>query len=142
MTADALPWAAYLSAAFCSLTKLKIGAPRLRFLRHSGIYRSDVAELQPNPGAEADRLPLVGPEAQVEERAGRNTLSLIVAMSSDRLSLDRVGRHQSPSPFHRHEQITTLFPRGHSIPEGSTLPGTGTFYFASQGTSFLCRGKT
>jgi len=130
MTADALPSPAYLCAAFCSLTKLKIGAPRLRFLRHSGIYRSDAAELQPNPGAEADRLPLVGPEAQVEERAGRNTPSLIVPMSSDRLSLDRVGRHQSPSPFHRHEQITTLFPSGHSKPEPSTLLGTGTFYFA------------
>ncbi len=30
-------------------------------------------------------------------------------MSSDRLFLDRVGRHQSPSPLHRHEQINMQF---------------------------------
>ena len=80
------------------------GAPSLRFRRHGGIYQSDVAQRQPNPGAEADCLPLVGPESQVEERAGRNALSLIVQMSSGRLFLDRVGRHQSPSPLHRHGQ--------------------------------------
>lgn len=106
------------------------GAPSLRFPRHGGIYQSDAAHLQPNPGAEAGRLPPVGPEAQVEERAGRNTLSLIVPMSSGRLFLDRVGRHQSPSPLHRHAQTTTHFPRGPSNPERSTLLGTGTFYFA------------
>ena len=69
-------------------------APGMRFSRHDGIYQSDVAEPQPYPGVEADRLPLVGPDARVEERAGRNTLWLIVSMSSGRLSLDRVGRHQ------------------------------------------------
>ena len=105
-------------------------APGMRFSRHGGIYQSDVAELQPNPGAEAFRLPPVGPESQVQERAGRNTLSLIVPMSSGRLSLDRVGRHQSPSPFRQHEQINT-----HSAeprPKGgiSTLLGRGHFYFA------------
>jgi len=51
-------------------------------------------------------------------------------MSSGRLFLDRVGRHQSPSPLRRHAQTTTHFPRGHSKPERSTLPGSGTFYFA------------
>lgn len=106
------------------------GAPSLRFRRHGGIYQSDVAQRQPNPGAEADCLPLVGPESQVEERAGRNALSLIVQMSSGRLFLDRVGRHQSPSPLRRHAQTTTHFPCGHSKPERSTLPGSGTFYFA------------
>ena len=106
------------------------GAPSLRFPRHGGIYQSDVAHLQPNPGAEAGRLPPVGPEAQVEERAGRSTLSLIVPMSSGRLFLDRVGRHQSPSPRHRHAQTTTHFPGGLSKPERSTLLGSGTFYFA------------
>jgi hypothetical protein len=106
------------------------GAPSLRFPRRGGIYQSDVAQRQPNPGAEADCLPLVGPGSQVEERAGRNTLSLIVQMSSGRLFLDRVGRHQSPSPLRRHAQTTTHFPCGHSNPERSTLPGSGTFYFA------------
>ena len=92
----------------------------------------------PNPGAEADCLPLVGPESQVEERAGRNTLLLIVRMSSGRLSLDRVGRHQSPSPFHRHGQINT-----HSQMRGckgdiSTLHRWGHFYFALTGQ--FCAG--
>ena len=59
------------------------------------------------PGVEADCLPLVGPEAQVKERAGRNALILIVPMNSGRLSLDRVGRHHRPSPFHRHGQLNT-----------------------------------
>lgn len=106
------------------------GTPSLRFPRHGGIYQSAVAQRQPNPGAEADRLPPVGPEAQVKERAGRNTLSLIVPMSSDRLFLDRVGRHQSPSPLHRHAQTTTHFPSGHPKPERSTLLGGGTSYLA------------
>jgi hypothetical protein len=51
-------------------------------------------------------------------------------MSSGRLFLDRVGRHQSPSPLRRHAQATTPFPRGTSKPELSTLLGSGTFYFA------------
>jgi hypothetical protein len=51
-------------------------------------------------------------------------------MSSGRLFLDRVGRHQSPSPLRRHAQTTTHFPRGFLKPELSTLLGTGTFYFA------------
>ncbi len=80
-----------------------------------------------NPGAEADRLPLVGPESQVEERAGRNTLSLIVLMSSDRLFLDRVGRHQSPSPLHRHEQLNTHSLMTRVKGDISTLHRLGTF---------------
>ena len=47
-------------------------------------------------------------------------------MSSGRLFLDRVGRHQSPSPLRRHAQTTTHFPRGTSKPELSTLLGSGT----------------
>jgi hypothetical protein len=49
-------------------------------------------------------------------------------MSSGRLFLDRVGRHQSPSPLRRHAQTTTHFPRGTRKPELSTLLGSGTFY--------------
>jgi hypothetical protein len=99
---------------------------RTAFSRHDGIYRP-MSLKQPNPGAEADCLPLAGPEAQVEERAGRNTLLLIVRMSSGRLSLDRVGRHHCPSPFHRHGQVNT-----HSQMQGckgdiSTLHRLGTF---------------
>ena len=39
-----------------------------------------------------------------KERAGRITSFSSSAMSSGRLFLDRVGRHQSPSPLHRHGQ--------------------------------------
>jgi hypothetical protein len=92
--------------------QLEPGA-RTAFSRHDGIYRPIWLNYSPNPGAEADPLPPAGPEAQVEERAGRSTLSLIVRMSSGRLSLDRVGRYQSRSPFHRHGQINT-----HSQPSG------------------------
>ena len=51
-------------------------------------------------------------------------------MSSGRLFLDRVGRHQSPSPLRRHAQITMRPRRRHLKPERSTLLETGTFYFA------------
>lgn len=44
------------------------------------------------------------PRIRREER-----LLLIVQMSSSRLFLDRVGRHQSPSPLHRHGQTNTGF---------------------------------
>jgi hypothetical protein len=68
---------------------------------------------------------------QAKERAGRNTLfSHRPQMSSGRLFLDRVGRHQSPSPLRRHAQTTTHLRRACSKPERSTLLGSGTFYFA------------
>ena len=82
---------------------------------------------KPNPGAEADCLPLVGPEAQVEEHAGRNLLSIIVPMSSGQLSLDRVGRHHCPSPFRRHEQINMHSQRHGRKADISTLRRLGTF---------------
>ena len=37
-------------------------AIRMRFLRHDGIYRSDVVKRQPNPGTGPCRLPPGGPE--------------------------------------------------------------------------------
>ena len=75
----------------------------MRFLRHDGIYRSDVSSLLINP---VQMPPPVGrPRYQAIGRAGRNYTSCpSSAMSSDRLILDRVGRHQSPSPLHRHHQ--------------------------------------
>ena len=93
---------------------------------------------RPNPGAEADCLPLVGPESQVEERAGRYTLLLIVPMSSGRLSLDRVGRHQSPSPFHRHGQINTHSQMRGPKEDISTLHQLGTFLLCVD-TGYLLR---
>jgi hypothetical protein len=51
-------------------------------------------------------------------------------MSSDRLFLDRVGRHQSPSPLHRHTQINMLPVGAQKEGDISTLPAWGHFYFA------------
>src|SRR2546430_1634392 len=109
----------------------------MRFLRHGGIYlvrwgfncktkiktksKSWVGTIPPPAGR---------PRSQAKERAGRIALSHRPQMSSDRLFLDRVGRHQSPSPLRRHAQPTTHFPRGTSKPEVSTLLGSGSFYFA------------
>ena len=45
-----------------------------------------------------------GPEARRKE-----TRLPIVAMSSGRLFLDRVGRHHCPSPLHRHTQFNMHF---------------------------------
>jgi hypothetical protein len=51
-------------------------------------------------------------------------------MSSGRLFLDRVGRHQSPSPLHRQEQISMHFAGPRAKGDISTLPATRHFYFA------------
>src|SRR5262252_2495063 len=54
---------------------------------------------------ERDLPPPAGRSApQAKERVGRTTLFSSSAMSSGRLFLDRVGRHQSPSPLHRRDQ--------------------------------------
>ena len=85
---------------------------------------------KPNPGSEAVPPPVGRPRAQVKERAGRIAPSSSSAMSSDRLILDRVGRHQSPSPLHRHTQINMHFSAARRKEDISTLPGRGHFYFA------------
>ena len=75
---------------------------RMRFRRHGGIYQSDGGFWKPqNPSRTP---PPADVQARARECAGRITLSLIVLMSSGRLFLDRVGRHQSPSPLHRRDQ--------------------------------------
>jgi hypothetical protein len=51
-------------------------------------------------------------------------------MSSGRLFLDRVGRHQSPSPLHRRSQNNTQSPDAQAKGDISTLPGRRHFYFA------------
>jgi hypothetical protein len=90
------------------------------------------------PGGGTNRLPLVGPVTQAKERAGRITLFSSSAMSSDRLFLDRVGRHQSPSPLHRRPQNIMHSAEHQAEGDISTLPGRGHFYFAlTCGTSRL-----
>ena len=74
----------------------------MRFPRHDGIYRSDVSFLLINP---AQMPPPDGrPRCRAIGRDGRSTPCPSSAMSSGQLFLDRVGRHQSPSPLHRHPQ--------------------------------------
>jgi hypothetical protein len=78
----------------------------MRFRRHDGIYQSDVRLFSTaNPSWTP---PPVNVQTRARERAGRNTLSPIVLMSSGRLFLDRVGRHQSPSPLHRRDQNNSI----------------------------------
>ena len=68
-------------------------AIRMRFLRHDGIYRSDVVQTtKTKPWGEAVPPPAGRPRAQVKERVGRTTLLSSSAMSSGRLFLDRVAR--------------------------------------------------
>jgi len=76
------------------------------------------------------RLPLVGPRAPVQGRAGRSAPYPSSTMSSGRLFLDQVARQHCPSPLHRHGQNNT-----HPIPASakqdiSTLQRIGHFYFA------------
>ena len=84
----------------------RVRALRMRFLRHDGIYRSDVSLLLVNP---AQMPPPVGrPRCRAIARDGRSTPCPSSAMSSGRLFLDRGGRHQSPSPLRRHPQNKAL----------------------------------
>jgi hypothetical protein len=94
---------------------------RMRFLRHDGIYRSDVVQnkTKTKPWGGTVPPPAGRPRAQVKERAGRIALFSSSAMSSGRLFLDRVGRHQSPSPLHRHGQHNLI-----ATPEGTNYHRT------------------
>jgi hypothetical protein len=112
-----------------AMTATNTGAPSLRFLRHGGIYRSDAGVFL-HPSLEWSRgLPPAAPHPSQRMCREEHTL-LIVSMSSGRLFLDRVGRHQSPSPLRRHEQLTMHFRSAYLKPERSTLLKSGTFYFA------------
>jgi hypothetical protein len=94
---------------------------------------------KPGPSRAASRRSVSSPGKRT--RREEHALSHRPQMSSGRLFLDRVGRHQSPSPLRRHAQTTTHFPRGYSKPELSTLLGSGTFYFALTGPGTQCRGN-
>jgi len=80
---------------------------------------------EPRPTASRRSAP-----TQVEERVGRTALFPSSAMSSGRLFLDRVGRHQSSSPLRRHTQISTHSSTRQGKGDTSTLPARGHFYFA------------
>jgi hypothetical protein len=109
-----------------------VAAPEVAFSRHRGICRSDVSITYCKLGP-ASRFPAgSGPGHQARRK---ETRLLIVATSSGRLFLDRVGRHQSPSPLHRHSHTNTHFSQAPAKGDISTLPAGGHFYFA------LTRGR-
>ena len=104
------------------------------FLRHDGIFlvrcgcNSKTQNQTLGWGRAASRWSAPGPGSRTrrEDRAPTHRPQ----MSSDRLFLDRVGRHQSPSPLHRHEQ-TIMHPLPASAKQDiSTLLGRRHFYFA------------
>src|SRR5579862_3432963 len=87
-----------------------------------------MGEVSPRPRRER-RLPPATPHPGSRTRQEERVL-LIVQMSSDRLFLDRVGRHQSPSPLHRHTQINMHFSQATAKGDILTLRARGHFYFA------------
>jgi hypothetical protein len=76
----------------------KEGALKTRFLRHVGIYRSDVSFFLFTPGAcpafRSGRCQGIG-------HTGKYMPCPSSAMSSGRLFLDRVARQHCPSPLRR-----------------------------------------
>ena len=106
-------------------------ALNLAFLRHGGIYRSDVvakpkvkAKAKPKPSKPGTGMPPpVGRHpGPVQGRDGRSAPCSSSAMSSGRLFLDRAARQQSPSPLHRHPQNNTHSPMAQAEGDISTLP--------------------
>jgi hypothetical protein len=104
----------------------------LAFLRHRGIFRSDVMLLLPTSLSRGTASRWSGPGQATSGRDG-NTPCSSSTMSSVRLFLDRVARQQSPSPLHRHPQINMHSSDAWAKGDISTLPGRGHFYFALTG---------
>jgi len=95
----------------------------MRFLRHGGIYRSDVA-LKNHPALQrcgASRWSALG---VTEGRSFQTAPPSSSAMSSGRLFLDRVARQHCPSPLHRQ-----LHPK--------IVPGWGTMDLQRTASSVL-----
>jgi len=102
--------------------------PRQAFLRHGGIYRSDVVlktTPQPEPAASRHQVPIPGSRTRREDH-----IHLIVRDEFRPAIPCRVGRHQSPTLLHRHTQTNTHFSKPAAKEDISTLPGGGHFYFA------------
>lgn len=115
-----------VEGGFATITFPPLGCGRLpAFLRHGGIYRSDVV-LTLGRGT-ASRWS--GP-GQVREHAGRNMSCPSFAMSSGRLFLDRGARQHCPSPLHRQAKTNMHFSTTRAKGDISTLPAGGHFYFA------------
>jgi hypothetical protein len=101
--------------------------PGLAFLRHAESKAPMCSTLLKNL-ARIYRIPVgSGPD---HEARRKETRLPIVAMSSGRLFLDRVGRHHCPSPLHRHTQFNMHLLQAPAKGDISTLPAGGHFYFA------------
>jgi hypothetical protein len=107
------------SAATGLLQRLIPTAIGMRFRRHDGIYQSDAGFFQTINSSQTP--PPASAQTRARERAGRIALSPIVLMSSGRLFLDQVGRHQSLSPLHRRDQNNLI-----AQPKGSNYHRTVT----------------
>jgi len=121
-------------------------ALNLAFLRHGGIYRSDVVakpKAKPKPSKPgAGMPPPVGRHpGPVQGRDGRRAPYPSSAMSSGRLFLDRVARQQSPSPLHRQPERNTHPREASAKGDISTLPARGHFYFALTKIARACDRK-
>ena len=112
---------------FPQLPRTRRGPRRAFFKAWQNLSVRCGAKTKPEPGPTASRR---SAPAQIEERVGRTTFFSSSTMSSGRLFLDRVGRHQSPSPLHRHTQDNMRFRKAPAKGDISTLPGTRHFYFA------------
>ncbi len=118
------------ACSFALLTILR--ALRMRFFRHPGIYLVRCGlKVKTKPWGGAVPPPAGRPRAQVPRtRREDHAPAHRPQMSSGRLFLDRVARQQSPSPLHRHAQITMhsspAWPKG----DISTLQRRRHFYFA------------
>jgi hypothetical protein len=104
---------------------------RSAFFRHLGIFRPDWQFWNRKSLGRGTASRWSGPGQAPQRRDGRNAPDCpSYAMSSDRLSLDRVARQHCPSPFHRHGQINTHPLPATSKQDISTLQRIGHFYFA------------
>ena len=123
---------------FQSMQRTILRRHRMRFFRQAESFWSDVVSNskpktnpKPKPGARPIPPPVGRPRAPVKEtRREDHAPSHRPQMSSDRLFLDQVGRHQSPSPLHRHTQNNMHSAEPRVKGDISTLPGRGHFYFA------------
>jgi hypothetical protein len=102
--------------------------PRYAFLRHRGIYRSDVV-WKDQPRNRTLPPPDNRSRSRVKERAGRITLFSSSAMSSGRLFLAGLVATRAPLRFAGTRRLTRIF---HSLVK------RGRFYFAGRGTFLLC----
>jgi hypothetical protein len=82
----------------------------------------------PDPAASRQQVPIPGKRTRREDHA-----PLIVRDEFRPPIPRRVGRHQSPSPLHRHTQTNTHFSKLSTKGDISTLPNRRHFYFALTG---------